>query len=79
MTVNLCRTLERAASQFGDSVAVVDGETRFTYSELDRRVAAFDAGCAASASSDGDVVGDPDAQLARAPRTAGSRCRAGGS
>ena len=44
MTVNLCRTLERAADQYGDSIAVADSGERFTYRELDERVAALDCG-----------------------------------
>jgi long-chain acyl-CoA synthetase len=56
MTVNLCRTLERAASQFADSIAVVDGEKRFTYRELEGRVAAFDCGLRSLGIQDGEVV-----------------------
>ena len=56
MTVNLCRTLERAADQFGDSIAVADSGERFTYRELERRVAAFDCGLRGLGVEDGDVV-----------------------
>jgi long-chain acyl-CoA synthetase len=48
--------LERASQLFGEREAVVDGELRWTYRELHRRVAALDASLDDLGLADGDVV-----------------------
>jgi acyl-CoA synthetase (AMP-forming)/AMP-acid ligase II len=49
--------LERAARLFGDREAVVDGDLRWDYAELRRRVAGFDAALDGLGLGAGDVVG----------------------
>jgi long-chain acyl-CoA synthetase len=57
MSENLGAALERAGRQVADREAVVDGETRWTYGELHRRVAGFDAALDELGLAAGDVVG----------------------
>ncbi len=56
MNVNLAGILEQSARLFGDRTAVVDGTARFTYAEMERRVAAVDAGLRSCGVGEGDVV-----------------------
>ena len=57
MSETLGATLERPLRLFADREAVVDGDERWTYRELGRRVAAFDAGLTELGLAAGDVVG----------------------
>ncbi|UTI66235.1 long-chain-fatty-acid--CoA ligase [Paraconexibacter antarcticus] len=57
MDGNLSWVLDRATRIAGANIAVIDGDRRFTYRELDRRVAGLDAGLAALGIQGGDVVG----------------------
>ncbi len=57
MNGNLSWALERAVRLEPDKVAVIDGERRLTYRELDERVSGLDAGLARLGVADGDVVG----------------------
>jgi len=57
MSEHVGAALERAGRLFGDSEAVVDGEQRWSYAELQRRVAGFDAGLDGLGLKAGDVVG----------------------
>src|SRR4051812_4160536 len=56
MSENLGAALERAARHHGGHEAVSDGDTRWTYAELDARVAAFDASLDDLGLEQGDVV-----------------------
>jgi long-chain acyl-CoA synthetase len=56
MNVNVAAILERSARLFGDRTAVVDGTVHLTYAEMDRRVAAIDAGLRGLGVAQGDVV-----------------------
>jgi long-chain acyl-CoA synthetase len=56
MSENIGAALERAAVLFPDREAVVDGETRWSYRELHRRVAGFDAALDHLGLAAGDVV-----------------------
>ena len=56
MNVNLAGILEQSARLFGDRTAVVDGTVRLSYREMERRVAAVDAGLRARGVGQGDVV-----------------------
>jgi len=55
-TLSPVRFLDRASAVFGDRVAVVDGERRFTYRELADRSAALRGLLAARGISPGDRV-----------------------
>ncbi|WP_314037468.1 long-chain fatty acid--CoA ligase [Dietzia sp. CH92] len=57
MTENINAALDRAARLFGKNEAVVDGDVRWTYDELDRRVRAFDGELDRLGLMKGDVVG----------------------
>ena len=57
MSENVGGALERASRLFADREAVVDGERRWTYAELRRRVAGFDAALGDLGLAPGDVVG----------------------
>ena len=57
MSENLGAALERAGRLFADREAVVVGETRWTYGDLRRRVAGFDAALDELGLAAGDVVG----------------------
>ena len=57
MSETLGATLERPQRLFADREAVVDGDARWTYRELGRRVAAFDSGLTELGLAAGDVVG----------------------
>jgi long-chain acyl-CoA synthetase len=54
---NIGEALEHARRLFADREAVVDGEERWSYSELHRRVAGLDAGLDGLGLATGDVVG----------------------
>ena len=56
MTESLATVLERASKLFPRREAVVDGETRWSYDELHRRVAGFDAALDRLGLVAGDVV-----------------------
>ena len=56
-TTNLHCSLQRARTIAGDNLAVVDVDTRLTYSQLDARVGGLDAGLRALHVGKGDVVG----------------------
>ncbi len=56
MSDNVAAALDRGAALFGDHEAVVDGELRWTYRELQQRVAGFDAALDALGLEAGDVV-----------------------
>jgi long-chain acyl-CoA synthetase len=57
MSENLGAALERASRLFGEREALVDGDLRWSYAELSRRVAGFDAGLGGLGLAHGDVVG----------------------
>jgi acyl-CoA synthetase (AMP-forming)/AMP-acid ligase II len=57
MSETLGATLERPLKLFADREAVIDGDERWTYRELGRRVAAFDSGLTELGLTAGDVVG----------------------
>jgi acyl-CoA synthetase (AMP-forming)/AMP-acid ligase II len=57
MSENVGAALERAGRLFADREAVVDGDTRWSYAELRRRVAGFDAALDTLGVAVGDVVG----------------------
>jgi long-chain acyl-CoA synthetase len=57
MSENVGEALERAARLFADREAVVDGDIRWNYRELHRRVSGFDAALDGLGLSQGDVVG----------------------
>jgi long-chain acyl-CoA synthetase len=57
MSENVGAALERAARLLADREAVVDGETRWSYGELHRQVAGFDAALDRIGLAAGDVVG----------------------
>lgn len=57
MTEIVSAALDRAARLFGRNEAVVDGDVRWTYRELDRRVRSFDGELDALGLVKGDVVG----------------------
>ena len=57
MSENVGAALERAARLFGEREALVDGELRWTYRELEARVAGFDAALDGLGLKAGDVVG----------------------
>ena len=57
MSENVGAALERAGRLLADREAVVDGETRWSYGELYRRVAGFDAALDRIGLAAGDVVG----------------------
>lgn len=54
---NIGAALDRAAAFFATSEAVIDGNLRWTYAELDRRVRSFDGSLDSLGLSKGDVVG----------------------
>ena len=54
---NIAASLERAVALFGGAEAVVDGDLRWTYTELDRRVRSFDGALDSLGLTKGDVVG----------------------
>lgn len=56
MTENINAALDRAARLFGTNEAVVDGDVRWTYDELDRRVRSFDGELDRLGLAKGDVV-----------------------
>jgi acyl-CoA synthetase (AMP-forming)/AMP-acid ligase II len=55
-TPGLAATAREAARRFGDRVAFVDGDSRLTYAELDRRAGEVAAGMAERGVARGDVV-----------------------
>ena len=57
MTETISAALERATRLFGSGEAVVDGEVRWTYAELGRRVRSFDGELDGQGLAPGDVVG----------------------
>jgi long-chain acyl-CoA synthetase len=57
MSENVGAALERAGRLFGEREAVVDGDLRWTYAELQQRVAGFDAALDGLGLNAGDVVG----------------------
>lgn len=57
MSESMAMVLERAARLHGPREAVVDGDVRWTYAELHRRVAGFDASLTTLGLRHGDVVG----------------------
>lgn len=57
MSEHVGAALERAGALFGEGEAVVDGDVRWSYSELRRRAAAFDAALDGLGLAEGDVVG----------------------
>jgi hypothetical protein len=57
MSENIGSALERAIQLYADREAVVDGDRRWTYAELHRRVGAFDSALNNLGLSVGDVVG----------------------
>lgn len=57
MNENISSALTRAVTVFGGREAVVDGDVRWTYRDLDRRVRAFDAELDDLGLAHGDVVG----------------------
>jgi len=57
MSENVGAALERAGKLFAEREALVDGETRWTYGELRRRTAGFDAALDGLGLAAGDVVG----------------------
>ncbi len=81
MSENLGAVLERAGRLFADRKAVVDGELRWSYRELRRRVAAFDAALDGLGLVAGDVVGvlalNSAAHLGRRPARADPSVRPG--
>jgi long-chain acyl-CoA synthetase len=56
MTENVGAALERAGRLYADREAIVDGELRWSYGELRRHVAAFDAALDGLGLAPGDVV-----------------------
>src|SRR5690606_1915349 len=57
MNQNISAALNRAVALFGDREAMVDGDTRWTYRDLDRYVKSFDAALDDFGLGAGDVVG----------------------
>ncbi|MGK2936558.1 MAG: long-chain-fatty-acid--CoA ligase [Solirubrobacteraceae bacterium] len=57
MGENVGAALERAVRLFADREAVVDGDTRWSYAQLNERVAGFDAALGGLGLQRGDVVG----------------------
>jgi long-chain acyl-CoA synthetase len=57
MSENVGAALERAGRLYADNEAVVDGDIRWSYGELQRRVAGFDASLDGLGLAHGDVVG----------------------
>jgi long-chain acyl-CoA synthetase len=57
MSDNLGAVLARPARLFGGRTAVIDGDQRWTYAELEQRVASFDAALDGFGLNIGDVVG----------------------
>ncbi|MGA8745747.1 MAG: long-chain-fatty-acid--CoA ligase [Solirubrobacterales bacterium] len=57
MSETLSATLERPLRLFANCEAVIDGDQRWTYRELGRRVAAFDSALTELGLAAGDVVG----------------------
>jgi long-chain acyl-CoA synthetase len=57
MSENIGSILTRPARLYADNTAMVEGDTRWTYAEFDRRVAAFDAALDGFGLGVGDVVG----------------------
>ncbi|HYZ02549.1 MAG TPA: AMP-binding protein, partial [Candidatus Binatia bacterium] len=57
MSEHVGAALERAGALFGEREAVVDGDLRWSYAELRRRAAAFDAALDGLCLAEGDVVG----------------------
>ncbi|WP_040801022.1 long-chain-fatty-acid--CoA ligase [Nocardia higoensis] len=57
MNENISAALNRAVALFGDRDAMVDGDIRWTYRDLDRYVGAFDAALDDFGLDQGDVVG----------------------
>ncbi|GAC58579.1 putative fatty-acid--CoA ligase [Gordonia hirsuta DSM 44140 = NBRC 16056] len=57
MTANISAALDRAVALFGDETAMVDGDHRWTYRDLDARVRSFDAALGEAGLIAGDVVG----------------------
>lgn len=54
---NLAMVLQRAVRLFPDNEAVIEGDTRWSYSELGQRVAGFDTSLSELGLEQGDVVG----------------------
>ncbi|WP_068402122.1 long-chain-fatty-acid--CoA ligase [Kribbia dieselivorans] len=54
---NIASALDRGVALFGTNEAVVDGQTRWTYAELGRRVRSFDGALDSFGLAKGDVVG----------------------
>lgn len=57
LSENISSALDRAVALFPTNEAMVEGEVRWTYAELDRRVRAFDGSLDGLGLTKGDVVG----------------------